>query len=222
MTTLVLCDDHRFFLEALAMSLPTDGDRVVGLADDPDEVAVQVARTRPDVCVLDLTYAGVERPDLPVLLKELVPSVTVVLLTAARTAPCWALHDDGSIDALVSKSSSLAAVRAAIVEARAGRRPVVGLARRPLPRQRSVAPAAGLTLKERQVLAALVEGCSTTQLQERLGVSRNTVRTHVQHVLDKLQVGSRTQAVQLALAGGHEALVGRPSGHATDGRVGGS
>ncbi|GAB3255580.1 response regulator transcription factor [Alteromonas gracilis] len=199
MISLLLCDGHRFFLDALALSLPSGpGEEIAARGCAPDAVAVLVSQQRPDVCLMDLVFDGVERPDLPVLIKELSPDTAVLLLTASRAPSRWTLLDDGVVDGLLDKSCSLEQVRRAVAEAARGGRPVVGCARPRIPQQR---PSLGerLTGKEREVLAALVDGCSTTQLQERLGVSRNTVRTHVQHVLDKLQVGTRAQAVQVAL-----------------------
>jgi DNA-binding NarL/FixJ family response regulator len=58
---------------------------------------------------------------------------------------------------------------------------------------------AGLTARERDVLEAMVEGLSRREIAERLYVSVNTVRTHVQHVLAKLQVHTALEAVAVAI-----------------------
>jgi DNA-binding CsgD family transcriptional regulator len=55
----------------------------------------------------------------------------------------------------------------------------------------------GLTPREMEVLQLIAEGLSTRQMAERLFVSENTVKTHVNRVLDKLGADRRTQAVQL-------------------------
>jgi two-component system nitrate/nitrite response regulator NarL len=56
-----------------------------------------------------------------------------------------------------------------------------------------------LTLREREVLVLLVEGASGQTIARRLGISPNTVRTHVQSILMKLQVHSRLQAATFAV-----------------------
>ena len=56
-----------------------------------------------------------------------------------------------------------------------------------------------LTPREREVLGLLVEGADGRTIAERLGISRNTVRTHVQSILTKLQVHSRLEAATLAV-----------------------
>jgi two-component system, NarL family, nitrate/nitrite response regulator NarL len=58
---------------------------------------------------------------------------------------------------------------------------------------------AQLTARERQVLALLVRGASGAEIASELGISRNTVRTHVQSILTKLQVHSRLEAATFAV-----------------------
>jgi NarL family two-component system response regulator LiaR len=61
------------------------------------------------------------------------------------------------------------------------------------------APGLNLTRRERDVLALMVEGLENSQIAKRLAVSPSTVKSHVSNVLFKLNVGSRTEAVTLAL-----------------------
>jgi len=65
----------------------------------------------------------------------------------------------------------------------------------------AVPPDDQLSDREREVLSLLAEGIATRDLARRLGISPATVRNHVQHVLDKLGVHSRTAAVVLHLQG---------------------
>ena len=53
----------------------------------------------------------------------------------------------------------------------------------------------GLSQREEEILQNLSKGYSTKEIAERLSVSVNTVRTHLQHIYDKLHVRSRTEAV---------------------------
>lgn len=61
-----------------------------------------------------------------------------------------------------------------------------------------------LTDRERNVLKLLAQGCSNREISNRLKIAENTVRIHVSHILDKLQVEDRTQAVLAAI---HRGLV---------------
>jgi DNA-binding NarL/FixJ family response regulator len=80
-----------------------------------------------------------------------------------------------------------------------GRGVVTGFARptpRILPPHRDLE---SLTPRERQVLDLLVEGLPTTAIADELGVSKNTVRTHVASVLRKLRVHDRRNAISSAV-----------------------
>jgi DNA-binding CsgD family transcriptional regulator len=56
----------------------------------------------------------------------------------------------------------------------------------------------GITERERQVLQLLADGRSNKEIAARLGLSPNTVKTHVARLFEKLQVTRRTEAIQLA------------------------
>ena len=57
-----------------------------------------------------------------------------------------------------------------------------------------------LTPREQEVLALLVEGASNKMIARRLGISESTVRTHLENIYERLQVSSRTAAVNRAFA----------------------
>jgi RNA polymerase sigma factor (sigma-70 family) len=66
-------------------------------------------------------------------------------------------------------------------------------------RERSDHPVEKLTEREKEVLGHLVHGFGTLEIAETLSISRNTVRNHIQHILQKLQVHSRLEAVAYAV-----------------------
>jgi DNA-binding NarL/FixJ family response regulator len=94
---------------------------------------------------------------------------------------------------VVSKSCSFETVESSVMAALQGRRPVTGFLR-PVPTQRPE-PRDLLTGREREVLDLLVRGLSTSVIATRLGVSTNTVRSHVAGVLRKMGVHDRGGAV---------------------------
>jgi DNA-binding NarL/FixJ family response regulator len=56
-----------------------------------------------------------------------------------------------------------------------------------------------LTAREREILGLLVDGLGTQDIAELLSISRSTVRNHIQHILQKLQVHTRLEAVAIAI-----------------------
>jgi DNA-binding NarL/FixJ family response regulator len=64
---------------------------------------------------------------------------------------------------------------------------------------RDVSPALGLTRRERQVLQLVADGLANRQIGQALYVSEDTVKTHIRHVLAKLQATSRANAVAIGI-----------------------
>jgi two-component system nitrate/nitrite response regulator NarL len=189
---LVLCDEHRLLVEALADAL-SDAGHEVSAVTRLDQLPAMVERRRPDAVLLEASYGGVSRLDAVAVVRVRHPSTTVVLVTGAAPQAVWRAYDAQDVDAVVSKSCSLEAVESTVMAARRGRRPVTGF-RRPVPMQRPH-PMEVLTGREREVLDLLVKGLSTSLIASRLGVSTNTVRSHVAAVLRKMGVQDRGGAV---------------------------
>ena len=196
--SVLLCDDHDLFRDALASALTARGHKVVDSVRDPDHLTQRVGLLRPDVCLLDVSFDGEDRLDVAVDLRRTGPPTVLLLLTAAAPAPVWQVFDDRIVDGVVSKVCHVADLDAAIRRSLAGERVVQGWPGRVTAGH----PDAGfepLTEREREILLLIVEGVSTQTMADVLGVSSNTVRTHVQNVLRKLQVHHRGKAVRRAL-----------------------
>jgi DNA-binding NarL/FixJ family response regulator len=196
---LVLCDGQRMLLDALAPALRAAGHVVSDVCDEPDTLPALVARRRPDVCLLEASYRGTTRLDAAAAVRWVCPATVVVLLTGEASAAVWQAFDDRMVDSVVSKSSSFDVVDSMIREAHQGRRQVTGFLRPPTRARTAERNLDTLTDRERQVLDLMVDGLSTLAMANRLGVSKNTVRTHVAGVLRKLSVHDRAKAVSSAV-----------------------
>ena len=102
---------------------------------------------------------------------------------------------DAQIDQF--KSSIKTVVDGQVVVPRRAARPVAG-ARSP-EEQHAYLLASQLTAREREILALLAEGMDGVEIAKKLSVTKNTVRTHIQNILSKLQVHSRLEAAAFAV-----------------------
>ena len=200
--TVVIGDDHKVFLDALSTVL-SQHDYSVTVARSVRETADAVARLRPDVCLLDRHFAGEDALAAIGEMTATTPETKVLVLSADP-------ETDGILRALnagaagyLHKTRGVTALTAAIGRVLRGEVvidvPKAPGSRRP-PEQDAARRLAGfLTGRERQCLELLVEGLDTAGMAAKLGVSRATVRTHVQSLLTKLGVHSRLEAASFAV-----------------------
>ena len=196
---LVLGDDHGMFLEALRSALTFLGHEIVAVSQDAEQVVELVSRYQPDVCVLDVAFpasSGLEAAET-IRLQE--PGVNLLLLTGSATPAVWEAYDSFVVDGIVNKTCDIEVLDTAIRQVEKGERAVEGWTREPSRLHPAHTQLGRLTDRERQVLDFLVQGASTTKIATELGVSANTVRTHVQNVLHKLGVHGRGKAARLAV-----------------------
>ena len=209
MSRILLCDDHVVFADALAMALTAHGEQVVGVTRSVAEALVEVRATEPEVVLMDLHFGT--GPDGLTGLRKLATGSSpprFVLLSGAVDGRVLADAVAAGADGIISKAEPLNVLLSAVRRVAAG-----SFYADPDLMLTSMRPSSAdldqvqlsaqfLTPREREVLGRLVQGSSTAELADAMGVGVATVRTHVQSVLSKLGVASRLEAVTLAIAHG--------------------
>lgn len=208
-TRVLLVDDHLVFLETVALRLRAEPDIDVVAAESTSRpVLDQELVLSVDVAVLDLMLGGVDGIELGAQLKRINPTIALVALTASETDEQAAAAIAAGFTGWVSKDQSIADLVTAIQTVRSGETHIPsGLLAAALRRLTNVNVAArhdierrlrSLSLREKQVLDLLMCGLDRRRISDRLYISPNTVRTHQQHILSKLDVHSVLGAVALA------------------------
>jgi DNA-binding NarL/FixJ family response regulator len=215
--TVLIVDDHRLFAEIVASALEREGVRVVGPVGTAAEAIVVSATERPDVVLLDLALPDGDGVDAGRTIIEAHPQTVVLALSASTDprAPTEAVK--AGFRGFIPKDARLPAVVEAIEGALDGRSVMIRPRNStPVPRKGGISATSAetLTIREREVLELLVAGLGSRAIADELGIANNTVRTHVQSVLTKLQVHSRLEAASFALS--HDLrLPGGPTGAAS-------
>jgi DNA-binding NarL/FixJ family response regulator len=219
----LIADDQRVVREGLAMVLGLLPDvEVVGSASDGDEAVAMAADLLPDIVLMDLRMPRCDGVEATRLLRERVPQTKVVVLTtyaddrsvinALRAgARGYLTKDAGGAEIRHALRQVLdnhavidPAVQHHVVDAIATRTPAQD--RRPL----SPLPA-GLTPREAEVLALIAAGMSNNEIADDLAISEGTVKSHINHLLAKIDARDRAQAVTFAYQHGLTPLRDSPA-----------
>jgi DNA-binding NarL/FixJ family response regulator len=198
-TKTLIVDDHRLFAEVLRASLEDLGLDLLPPASNGAE-AMDALRTRaPELVLIDLGLPDINGLELGRRMLAERPPLKVVAVTALPDADAVTEAIRLGFSGYVTKDTPLSQFMTAVRSVLAGQ---VVVARRPAYRPTLADGEAfllhQLTRRERDVLALLMEGAGPADIAGRLSVSRNTVRTHVQNILMKLQVHTRLEAVAFA------------------------
>lgn len=202
---LLICDDHRLFIDALSMALTNSGQTVVATALDPDEAVAAARKHHPDACLLDLYFPNGSGLDAIARIHDVSPDTKVVILSSAiRTRLVREAIDRGA-QGFVCKTEPVHAIVEALGWALQGQLAVDPVVLRQLfnPGGDDLDPSPGLqflTEREREALGFIMDGLSTKQMADRFDVKPNTVRTQLHHLFTKLGVHTRRQAAALMTA----------------------
>src|SRR5580700_4032609 len=200
---LVLGDDHVVFLDALSTVLNQHGYCVGAVARSSTEMVALVRRERPDAVLIDRNAPAADDAQTIGRVLAACEGTSVIVLSAnpSSEAVCRAL--DAGAAGYLHQSRGVGALVGALERVLHGETvidvPEAAPSRRPAEPNQALRLAAHLTSRERECLMLLVEGLDTAAMVTRLGVSRTTVRTHLQSVLTKLGVHSRLEAVSFAV-----------------------
>ena len=196
--TVLIVDDHEVVREGLRLSLSrTPHIRVVGEAADGNAAIDMAERRKPNVVIMDVRMPGLDGLDATKELTAREPNMAVLIFTAYSERSLLARGlESGAKGYILKEAPHDTLVRA--IEKVAGGDSFIDPALMP-------AFLSGkdredmLTAREREILQLLADGMSNADVAQRLFISQETVKSHVRHILAKLEADTRTHAVAIAL-----------------------
>ena len=195
--TCLIADDHEVVREGLRLSLSRAPHiRVVGEATDGASAVALAERRRPNVVIMDIRMPGQDGLEAAKEIAEKLPDTNVLLFTAydERSLLTRGL-EAGAKGYLLKESPNQTLVRA--IEKVPDGDGYIDPALMPafLSRDREDI----LTAREREILKLLADGMSNADVAAKFFISQETVKSHVRHILAKLEADTRTHAVAIAL-----------------------
>ena len=209
MIRVAIADDQAMVRAGFRMIVQSQPDmQVAGEAADGQEAVDLVRRERPDVVLMDIRMPKL---DGIAATKQITNITRVVILTTFEL-------DEYVFDALAAGASAfllkaappedlIKAIRVvaegdALLAPSVTRRLIEEFANRPEPTNKKPKELDVLTERELEVLREVAHGLTNSEIAGKLHVSETTVKTHVAHLLDKLELRDRVQAVILAYESG--------------------
>ena len=199
-TTVLIADDHPLFREAIARVIAGRDDlELVAEAADGRAALDKIRELEPDVAVIDVRMPELDGSDVLVALREEGLHTNVVFLSAFLDSKTVYDAVAAGANAYLSKEADTDEIVTAILAAARGETilgPEVqtGLAEQIRFREESEARPR-LSDREHEVLRLIAQGLSAPEIGERIHLSTATVKTHLQHLYEKLGVSERAAAV---------------------------
>ena len=201
----LIVQDHPLLASALAHVLEGQPDFAVsGVSSSGASALASAALDRPDVVLLDFRLPDVTGPEAARMIQSEHAKAAIVFHSADESETALLDAVDAGATAYLTKDATADQIVEAVRRASRGEVLIpVELFARAIRRQRGVATQkrereqllAVFTPRELDILHLLAEGLDTTAMSQRLGIAPHTIEWHVRHVIEKLQVHSKLQAV---------------------------
>lgn len=195
----LIVDDHRMLAELLSGALDARPEiTVVGTASSSAEALTAVTSLHPDVVVLDYDLPDGDGVALVGPIREAAPSCRVLMLTSYTDPVLLSDAIDAGCAGFVTKRNSTDEIASAVLAVASDETPVSPDMVRSLVRKDQTSTGSDLTAREVEVLRLAAQGLSNKEIAEQLFLSVNTVRNHMQRVLNKLGAHSKLEATAIA------------------------
>ena len=203
----LVADDHRLFRQGLISLMGTRPDlvQVVGEAETGAEAIQMAASLRPDLVLMDIYMPHGDGLMAAKAIRRRFPDVDVVILTASELDEHFQTAAEAGVAGYLLKNLDAGELfeliegvergEAALTRTMAARL-LKSMADRVVDEDKGEEP---LTAREIEVLRLLARGDSNPQIATNLNITVNTVKTHISHILTKLQLENRTQAAAYAV-----------------------
>jgi DNA-binding NarL/FixJ family response regulator len=196
--TVLIVDDHEVVREGLRLSLSRAPHiRVIGEAGDGESAIGLVERRKPDVVIMDVRMPGMDGLAATKEIMKQTPDAAVLIFTAFSERSLLARGLESGAKGYILKEAPHETLVRAIERIAKGEGYVDPAL---MPAFLSGKDQADmLTPREREILQLLADGMSNADVAAKLFISQETVKSHVRHILTKLEADTRTHAVAIAL-----------------------
>ena len=208
---ILIADDHTLVRDGTRRILESEKDlEVVAEASNGEEAVALTSSLRPDIAIIDIAMPVLDGIEVTRQIKALYPETAILILTAHDNDQfIYSLLEAGAAGYLLKSVRSqelVDAVRAlhageSVLHPAIARK-VLNYFASPSGRDKKQGRSETLTQRELDILKLVTKGFTNKEIADELSLSARTVQRHLESIFNKLQVGSRTEAVVRALKEG--------------------
>ncbi len=200
MITIAIVEDIKDIREGLRLLIgSSDGFSCTEMYESAEEAINNIPRTQPDVVLMDINLPGKNGIDAVRILKEKCPATQFIMSTIYEDSSSIFDSLKAGANGYLLKKTAPVKILEAIIEVYNGGSPMSAqIARKVITSFQDINQhhtTEILTPKEKEILKGLSEGLRFKEIAAGMHIGMETVRTHVRHIYEKLQVQSRTEAL---------------------------
>jgi DNA-binding NarL/FixJ family response regulator len=204
---LFVVDDHALFRRGLiGLLTDMDGFEVVGEAGSGEEALRAVPKALPDIVLLDVNMPGLSGVETLRALREAGQNMNALMLTISQDESDLVGAIMAGASGYLLKNAEPEMLRRTLLDVAEGKSvlspEITTQVFKVMRRSQSARSHDLVSGRELEVLRCLARGLTTSQIAAQLYISENTVKTHIRHVLEKMEVNNRAEAVAKALQSG--------------------
>jgi NarL family two-component system response regulator LiaR len=194
---ILIVDDHAVVRLGLAALFKYQKDlKVVGDADDGESAVAMAPDLRPDVVILDLMMPGIGVVETVRRLREVLPSVNILIFTSFGTSGELANVLKAGASGAILKGASNEELLSAIRKVANGERVLSPKIEEFINESPEIPQ---FTKRQTEILESVTRGFSNPDIAKQLGISTDAVKQHLNAIYQKLDVTTRTEAITVAL-----------------------
>lgn len=201
--SLVLVEDNSGIRETLCDVLGTDSRfRLLGAYANAEACIREIQILTPEVVIMDISLPGLDGVEAVARIKDLCPACQLLMFTVFDEEDILFQALKNGATGYLLKESGLEELKNGILQIHGGGSPMsASIARRVVSSFNQYSRIGlpenthNLSVREKQILMQLADGFRYKDIASQLSISIDTVRTHIRHIYEKLQVNSRTEAI---------------------------
>ncbi|MEO6852091.1 MAG: response regulator transcription factor [Mucilaginibacter sp.] len=196
---IVIIEDDQILLQTYRSLLEEEGGfNVTGAYTSVESATKYLVINKPDVILLDIQLPGINGIDAIPMIRRLLPRVQVIILTVFEFEQQIFQALQNGASGYLTKDSSSSKIFEAIREVRDGGAPMSMKIARMVIKSFEKNAHSPLSKRETEILGLIIDGKKRNEIADQLFIESATVKTHIKNIYSKLDVNSRSEAINIA------------------------